>query len=161
MFARTEFAVVVKIEQDSIAAPARIYPSIPQPCECEQGIVMHSKVERLLFPAVTPPLKKPVGGNQAALAGECISVSGLISGRLRARIDGAGANTGVFCPGWNQTPAGQREVAVGLRSGLPNDTYSLRRCNVVARFPIDIIVSVEVFRDQLLASGETIATTHQ
>ena len=60
---------------------------------------MHSKVERLLFPAVTPPLEKPIGGNQAPVAGECISVSGLIRDRLRARIDGTRANTGVFCPG--------------------------------------------------------------
>src|SRR5215469_5443368 len=115
MFARTEFAVVVKIEQDSIAAPARIYPSIPQPCECEQGIVMHSKVERLLFPAVTPPLEKPIGGNQAPVAGECISVSGLIRDRLRARIDGTRANTGVFCPGRIQR-AGEKWRAGCLKS---------------------------------------------
>jgi len=42
---------------------------------------MHSEVEGLLFPAVTPPLEKPIGRNQAPVARECISVSGLIGDR--------------------------------------------------------------------------------
>jgi len=42
---------------------------------------MHSEVEGLLFPAVTPPLEKPIGRNQAPVAREGISVSGLIGDR--------------------------------------------------------------------------------
>src|ERR1017187_8134002 len=43
---------------------------------------------------------------------------------------------------------------------LANDSDRLRRGDVVARLPIDLVFGFEVFLDQLLAPGQTVAATH-
>jgi hypothetical protein len=43
---------------------------------------------------------------------------------------------------------------------LANNSDRLRRGDVVPRLPIDLVIGLEVFRDQLLAFGQTIAATH-
>src|SRR5208283_28975 len=124
------------------------------------GIVLHPEVKRLLLSSAPRPLEETVRRKQAPAAHEGISKGGLTRDRLRARIDRLDADTGVAGPGRNQAPASQREVSLRSRWILPNDTYRLRRCDIVARLPIDLVVGLEVFLDQLLASGKTIAATH-
>src|SRR5271157_3588853 len=160
MSASNEFGVVVRIEQDSMTTPAGVSPSIPQPGKYKQGTVVHPEVERLLFFPAARPLKNPVRRKQAPTACEGIAEGGLARDRFGACIDCLEADAGVRGPGRNQAPASQREVTLRCRWILPNDTYWLRGCNVVARLPIDLVVGVEVFGDQLLASGKTIAATH-
>src|SRR5271157_4917528 len=106
------------------------------------------------------PLKKTVRRKQAPTAREGIAEGGLTRDRLRARIDRLEADTGVAGPGRNQAPASQREVPLRCRWILANNSDGLRRGDVVARLPIDLVISLEVFCDQLLASGQTIAATH-
>ena len=139
---------------------ARVSPSIPQTGKGKQGIVLHSEVEGLLLFPASPPFEKPVGRKQAPTAHEGIPECGLIRDRLRAGIDCLESDTGVRGPGRNQAPASQREVPLRLGWILANDSDRLRRGDVVARLPIDLVLGLEVFLDQLLASGQTIAATH-
>src|SRR5271165_10917 len=106
------------------------------------------------------PLEKAISRKQAPTAREGIAEGGLTRDRLRARIDRLEADTGVAGPGRYQAPASQRKVPLRCRWILANNSDGLRRSDVVARLPIDLVVGVEVFCDQLLASGQTIAATH-
>ena len=160
MSASSEFGVVVRIEQDSITAPAGSLHRSHNPANANRESSCIPKWNGCFSFSPSPPLKKPVSRKQAPTAHEGISEGGLTRDRLRACIDCLEADTGVAGPGRNQAPASQREVPLWSRWILPNDTYGLRRGDVVARLPIDLVVGVEVFRDQLLASGQTIAATH-
>src|SRR5271169_3717391 len=42
---------------------------------------------------------------------------------------------------------------------LTNYSDRLRRGDIVARLPIDLVICLEIFLDHLLASGQTIAAT--
>ena len=152
--------VVVRIVQVSLnRATSRVSPSIPKTRKRKQGIVLHSEVERLfLFPAA-PPFEKSVGGKQAPATHEGVPEGGLIRDRFCSGIDRLESDTGVRGPGRNQAPASQREVPLRLGWILTNDSDRLRRGDIVAWLPIDFVLGLEVFLDQLFASGQTIATT--
>src|SRR5271165_2554864 len=131
----------------------RVSPLIPQTSKCKQGIVLHAEVERLfLFPAA-PPFEKPVGREQAPTVQEGISEGGLTRNRFRAGVDRLESDTGVCGPGRNQAPASDRKVSLRSRWIPANNSDRLRRGNVVARFPIDLAICLEIFLNQLLASG--------
>src|SRR5271167_1017924 len=121
---------------------------------------MHPEVEGLFSFPSSHPFEEAVCGKQAPTANEGIAERWLICNRLRAGVDCLEADAGVRGPGRNQAPASQREVPLRCRWILANNSDRLRRGDVVARFPIDLVVGVEVLRDQLLASGKTIAATH-
>src|SRR5262249_693794 len=102
-----------------------------------------------------------VGRNQTPTKSQRISESGLRACSLRSGIDCSCSNRSVFCPTGDESPPHQRDYADGLFGLLANKWDKLRRSDVVARVPVLVPrVGVEVFLDDLLSAGESIATTH-
>src|SRR5208337_189801 len=160
MSASREFGVVVRIEQDSITVPAESLHRSHKPANANRESSCIPKWNGCFSLPLCDHSKKTVRRKQAPAAREGIAEGGFISHRLRAGIDCLEADAGVAGPGRNQAPASQREVPLRCRWILANNSDGLRRGDVVARLPIDLVVGVEVFCDQLLASGQTIAATH-
>ena len=97
----------------------------------------HAEVEKFMDTKRMPialaflPLKKTVGGNQAARMLERLAKSIPAGQRFRPRIDARVADAFIFRPGWNHAPA--HEFHRGLVAFVVNHRRKLRRRDVVTR----------------------------
>jgi len=67
----------------------------------------------------------------------------------------------MLCPGGNETPPDQREIAAWLFRMLADDRDGLGRSRVVARAPVFLTRdAVEALLDDLLSARESVAATH-
>ena len=139
----------------------RVFPAIPQSCESEQFATPDFEAKWLFRPSLSHPFVKTVRWNQASAESQSIPKRWPLMSRFRPCVDHACADRRVFRPRWNESPFHEREFTNGFLGMLANDGNGLRGSDVVARNPILLVRgAIEVFLDNLLPAGKTVASAH-
>jgi hypothetical protein len=141
---------------------ARVFPAIPQPCECKQRPVTDFKTVRLLRFARPLPLVKPVRWDEASTVGQRITERGLRRSRLTSGVNHHRCTRHILRPRWDESPTHQRQLPPWFFWVLANDGDGLGWCDVVAGIPLRLVRRrVEVLLDKLFPTRQSVASAHQ
>jgi hypothetical protein len=141
--------------------PLSVFPPVPQSREREQLAIIHFKTERLFGCESSFPLIETVTGDQAPAEFQMIAESRLLGGCFRPCVDRACSARGVFSPMRHLAPLHKGKLTNRFLGMLANHRSELSGGDVISRRPVLLpIGSLEVFLDDLLSSGQSVASAH-
>src|SRR5207248_2765110 len=134
---------------------------VPDSGKGKNGIVFQREAVWLPQFGQLFPFVEAVSRNQTSAELERVAKGRRGGGRFRARVDRPGADGRVLGPVGNQAPAHQGELARGTRGVLPHGGNLVGGRDVIARRPLHVVVSAEVFLQRLATFAQPEASAHK